>query len=187
MWRCLAVCGGDRLQGSQQHGQSAHAADLSPDRLRTAASISSRRKIQRRPSLCPGSSPRRAYSSTVETGRCSSSATSRPSRTSSRVSRGWVGMDAGMVLIDMRAEEWLVGLTDPKLLRPANEFGDSRSRPERQPPLSCGSPRAGDRTGSSAAGQRPPHHGLQRATPERLNGLASLPSGQAQTRCTAVP
>ena len=47
---------------------------------------------------------RRAYSSTVEIGRCSSSATWRPSRTSSRVRRGWVGMEVGMVLIDLRRE-----------------------------------------------------------------------------------
>jgi len=103
---------------------AAHAPGLQ----RTATSISSRKKIQRRPSLRPGSNPRRAYSSTVESGRCSSSATSRPSRTSSRVSRGWAGMDVGMVLIDLWAEKWLSGVNDREPAETANEFIDAHFR-----------------------------------------------------------
>jgi hypothetical protein len=93
----MAVCGGlwrDDMPPMQSTLASDHAAALPPDRPRTAASTSSRRKIQRRPSLRPGSSPRRAYSRTVDSGRCSSSATPRPSRTSSRVSGGRFGIGA---------------------------------------------------------------------------------------------
>ena len=106
---------------------ASHAADLSLGRLRTAASISSRRKIQRRPSLRPGSSPRRAYSSTVEIGRCSNSATSRPSRTSSRVSRGRIGVDVEVVLIDLGREAGFC-VIDPEPPKTANEFANARSR-----------------------------------------------------------
>jgi hypothetical protein len=58
-----------------------------------AEATSSRMKTHLRPSLCAGINPRRAYSSTVDVGRWRSSATSRPSSTSSRVSCGsGVGM-----------------------------------------------------------------------------------------------
>jgi hypothetical protein len=118
---------------------AAHAADLSPGRLRTAASISSRRKIQRRPSLCPGSSRAARIR-----------APSRPADAAARRHRGrrerphasvedgsrWAWSSCSSALGKVWVV-WNLWGNDPKRREPANKFTNA-GPPERQPrPLSA--------------------------------------------------